>query len=257
MKQFLFPFILLCLGLFSGCPGTQPEDIGTLELNFELKVNGADGELGQKYQISGKRFLTLDSLRFYISDVVAIKSDGSEYPLTDVVLFDFDKTGKTTHGSGIFKAFPVPAGEYKGLKFNIGLPATLNHENPILYNSADYLHSSRNTHWNTTDGYYFLQIAGLADSLISGGTPTRMSYQIGMDNLLRFKNYATASTHAFTISKNKETQFIIQTELTETLSGIDFLSIPVNHTRPEGSALYNDAVKVMDNFSTNSFYKVP
>lgn len=258
MNRIILPFFVLVLFLLTGCPRNTLENTGTLELNFELKVNGADGELNQKYQISSNRYLTLDSLRFYVSNVVAIKSDGSELPLLDVNLFDFDETGKTTHGSGIYKPFEVPVGEYKGLKFNLGLPSELNHSNPTLFNPTNHpLHSSRNTNWNITDGYLFLQVAGEADSLLSGGTPKRISYQLGTDNLLRPKNYSTASTHAFSIKPDRETQFILQIELTEILNGIDFLGIPVNHTRPQGSALYDDAVKMMDNFSTNSLYKVP
>lgn len=257
MKKLNLFFLAPLLLLFMGCPVPQVEDKGTLELKFELKINGSDGELGQNFQIFNNRYLNPDSIRFYISNAVAVKADGGEVALAEVALFDFDKTNKTTHGPGIFEAYAIPVGQYKGIKFNLGLPSTLNHTDPASYTNDSDLHASHLTHWNNTDGYYFLQIAGLADSVVTGGTPLKMSYQIGLDNLMRAKDYSTGTSHAFSIVAKSETQFVIQMELTEILSGIDFVRNPINHTRPQGSAEYDKALIIMNQFVNNSLYKVP
>lgn len=251
----LFSLVLL----LTGCPAPpDTEKKGTLELNFQLKINGGDGGLRETYQISDKQYLYLDSLRFYVSDVKAIKSDGSEVQLADVLLFDFNKgTLRTTHGTGIFYQFEATVGSYKGMKFKLGLPSALNHGDPDSYGMDHPLNRARGTFWNIQDGYYFLQIAGKSDSLMNGSYAQTVSYQIGTDALLQTKDYSSSQTHKFDIKSETETQFIIQIELTEILKDINLLTQPYTHSRPAGSAEALLAKQMMEQFALKSLYKVP
>lgn len=245
--------------LFSACPSktnVEPQ-VGTIELNFQLKINGGDAGLRNAYQIGTNRFLRLDSLRFYLSDVRAVKEDGSELAIKDAILFDFDQAARLTHGTGIFYTIELPTGKYKGLRFRIGLPNNLNHADANNYDLGHPLNRARGMYWNTTDGYIFLQIAGASDSVLTGSYATPVSYQVGLDNLLTDKDYTTSSDHTFTIRTKEETQFIIQTELSEIMQGVDVVRNPITHSRPQGSAAYLLAQKIMENFGLRSLYKVP
>lgn len=255
----IFLILLVFTMLFSACPTTQPVDpqLGTVELNFQLKVNGGDAGLRNVYQVAGNRFLRLDSLRFYVSDVRAVKEDGSELAIKDAILFDFDQAARLTHGTGIFYAMELPTGKYKGLRFRLGLPTNLNHADANSYDIGHPLNRARGMYWNTSDGYVFLQIAGASDSVLTGSYATPVSYQIGLDNLLTNKDYTTIQDHEFTIRAKEETQFIIQTELSEILQGVDVVRNPITHSRPQGSAAYQLAQKIMENFGIRSLYKVP
>lgn len=262
MKSPIFFFLLLAIFFFTACP-SKPEDpkYGTLELNFQLKANGSDGKIGEKYQMATNRFLKIDSMRFYVSDVRAVKEDGSELYLKDVVLFDFSKaaqkTVETTHGLGVYQSFQVPIGKYKGIRFRLGLPNSVNHSDANAYDLDNALNAARGMHWNLTDGYVFVQIAGFSDSLTTGNYVTPVSYQIGLDALAKDKDYSTSTSHSFSISTGNETQFILQTELTEILNGTDIVRQPITQSRPQGSVQFTQAQKIMENFATNSFYKVP
>ena len=88
---------------------------------------------------------TLKDLRFYISNVKLVKSDGSEAALTlgstddfnasqgsdSVTLIDLeDKAGSCADGTEatnkVIKG-KVPAGDYVGVKMTLGVPFSLNH----------------------------------------------------------------------------------------------------------------------------------
>jgi hypothetical protein len=232
-----------------------PVEKGTLELNFQWKVNGGDAEIGSRYQIATGQFLALDSFRYYISDIRAITNDNQEISLKDAALFDFDKTGKTSHGGGVFESFPISPGKYKGISFKIGLPPTLNHSETSQYPENSPLHPNKKMHLNTTNGYVFASFVGKADDGVN--TPIPVSYKLASDSLLVSKNYATAPSHAFTIQSKQETQFIIQVELTEVFESISPLSSPSTQTFPYNSSDFTLAKKMMNNFAFLSLFKVP
>ena len=88
----------------------------------------------------------------------------------------------------------MPAGNYKTVKFDVGLPSKINHSNPATYNSSEpysdlnaFWYGNKNTMWsgNTTNGYNFVNIKGYIDTSASGkGVPTQpFSYQLGGDNI--------------------------------------------------------------------------
>lgn len=87
---------------------------------------------------------TLSDMRFYISNVKLVKSDGSTQPLTlsttddfnatkgsdSVTLIDLeDKTGSCVGTTAMNTSIKgtVPAGDYVGVKMTLGVPFSLNH----------------------------------------------------------------------------------------------------------------------------------
>lgn len=107
--------------------------------------------------------------RFYVSDVALIDAQGNAVPLNleqdgkwqyeNVALLDFEnKSGGCANGTvdtndrivGI-----VPVGDYKGLKFKLGVPFSLNHADATLAASPLNLTS---LWWNWQLGYKFARI---------------------------------------------------------------------------------------------------
>ena len=90
---------------------------------------------------SGKVNAELRDLRFYVSNVALINAQGQAVPLTldandwqsqDVALIDLEDASGTCAEAGTpamnsLLQGTVPAGNYRGLQWTVGVPARLNH----------------------------------------------------------------------------------------------------------------------------------
>jgi len=110
----------------------------------------------------------LTDLRFYVASVRAIRDDGvtveillhpdNEWQQADLALLDFeDGTGACDNGTPATNTVlrgTLPAGEYRGLLFTIGVPFDLNHGDPLL--AAAPLDDTA-MHWHWRAGYKFMR----------------------------------------------------------------------------------------------------
>ncbi|MEO1448236.1 MAG: MbnP family protein [Bacteroidota bacterium] len=255
---------MLCLAASCKPDPVEPDPTGIFELSITPRVGGQEFSSDQIFEnIQGQRF-NVEVFKLYLSELRLVKEDGTELPLTDVLLFDFVDGGvnKTEHGGGVFKQFTVPAGRYTGLKFGVGVPDSLNQGNPALYESGHPLSVGSGMHWNWTTGYIFLKLDGRIDTT---GTPTGpldegFTYHTGTNDLFRDMTYQ-ADDHAFTLTKDTEVQFSFELDLNRffyTASDtIDMTRDNFTHTTPVGSEAFRLAEEVTDNMTQGSFYKVP
>ncbi|OLP15900.1 metallo-mystery pair system four-Cys motif protein [Leptolyngbya sp. 'hensonii'] len=144
---------------------TQP-----VTLRFLAKVGKQPVSCGATYRL-GKpaTHQTLTDFRFYISEVALIDARGKTVPVAleqdskwqyqTVALLDFEnKTGACANGTPELRdriIGTVPTGTYTGLKFTLGVPASLNHADTALAPSPLNLTS---LWWNWQSGYKFLRI---------------------------------------------------------------------------------------------------
>ena len=139
-------------------------------IQFEGMVADEPFACGQAYDLgSPATAMTPLDFRFYVSEVALIDTDGSEVPLIlqqdgqwqhqDVALIDFeDKSGACANGTVETRAEvigSVPAGDYTGVKFTLGVPFNLNHVDSTLAPSPLNLTSMW---WNWNFGYKFARI---------------------------------------------------------------------------------------------------
>jgi uncharacterized repeat protein (TIGR04052 family) len=113
--------------------------------------------------------VSIVDFRFYVSGLRFVKADGSETPvhltqdglwqLDDVALLDFEN-GTAGCANGTEQTRDVvegtlPAGEYTGVRFEVGLPFAKNHREPTLQPSP--LNLSR-LFWSWNAGYKFIRM---------------------------------------------------------------------------------------------------
>ena len=115
---------------------------------------------------------SLTDLRFYVSEIRLHEEDAGQVDLTlavdhrwqgpSVALIDLeDGTGDCQNGTpGVYSTLKgqIPAGDYRGISFVIGVPFELNHGDPL--GAAPPLDDSA-MHWHWRSGYKFLR-AGFA-----------------------------------------------------------------------------------------------
>jgi uncharacterized repeat protein (TIGR04052 family) len=142
-----------------------------VDIRFELHAGGAKLGCGSDAVEVGqpKTAVTLADARLYISEprliddaghaqTVVLKPDG-EYQQSKVALLDFeDATGACALGTPDTHEVlhgAVKPGTYRGLAFVVGVPESVNHDDPTLaYPPLDV----QPMHWDWTEGYRFLRL---------------------------------------------------------------------------------------------------
>lgn len=157
-------------------------------IKFAGQVGDRPFACGESYDgigATGSR-ITPSDFRFYVSKIELIDAAGKAVPVTldqddrwqyrDVALLDFEnRSGSCLTGTVETRDVvvgTVPAGQYKGLRFQLGVPFELNHADATIAPSPLNLTS---LFWNWQAGYKFLRVdlasAGRPQSIKAGDVP--------------------------------------------------------------------------------------
>lgn len=210
-------------------------DGNNLLLNVEA-LAGTDGSLfalDSVFENNAGQELKISELRFYLSDVRAVRDDFSEIDITDIVLKDFADT--TTFD------FALPAGTYQALRLGIGVSPDLNTTDPVTYPDDHPLSYSQNTYWTWNTQYKFVMIEGrFNQSYNDEGTIEAFSYHTGTDTLYRTVDIPKL----FTLYDNQRTQVDLTLDINEVFDNLDMLDENFTHT----TSNFLTAYKVTQNF---------
>jgi hypothetical protein len=173
--------------------------------NFEMRVNLRSGkdalELGKMYKTLNGLEYQVDLVKFYVSNVNLVKADGSLLPLPGISLTAFkgattgaaqtSSTGTTSAGQMMpdgqmynptttqdaimFKA-RVPAGDYRGVRFDVGVPKDLNNRDASLQQLPLGVEAGMFWAWNP--GYIFYRFEG---KTVIAGKPQPFLVHMGTD----------------------------------------------------------------------------
>lgn len=160
---------------------TGPEAPLAVELQFAADVNGQAFSCGTSYASVGTLGTTITPVdfRFYVHNLRLVTSGGVEVPmeldqdgqwqLEDLALLDFENgSGPCVNGTTPTRSVvrgEVPAGEYTGVRFTLGVPASLNHQDqsiapPPLDIAALF--------WSWNGGYKFVRADHISDAQPNG-----------------------------------------------------------------------------------------
>ncbi len=164
------------------CTGAAMADV-VREVRFVAEIAGQPFACGQSYQLgTPKRAVMPSDFRFYVTDVALLRADGTAVPfrLPDdgrwqgqgVALLDFENgsgpcAAGGSAGTNTSLRGTVPEGAYTGLRFTMGLPPALNHQDATLA-AAPFNFTAM--FWNWQNGYKFLK----ADFMTVGEIPKPM-----------------------------------------------------------------------------------
>lgn len=159
---------------------TGPVGPVDVTLNFAAVVNGADFACGTSYADVGASSteITPVDFRFYVHDVALLDADGSAHDVEldenlwqrdGVVLLDFENgSGPCVNGTSATHTAvtgTVPAGDYTGVRFILGVSEDLNHAD---HTTAAAPLDLTGLFWSWNAGYKFARIDHVSEAQPEG-----------------------------------------------------------------------------------------
>jgi len=169
MKKLLFLSLLAGATIFTACKDDDmPHPSTTVNLNFKAVYDGKPlVTISDKYVYPDGNEIKFQTFNFYIAEVVLLGDDGGdEAELVDINFVDFsDNTSLAEAGKPVtFTKKQVPAGNYKGIRIGIGVPADLNNAAANQFGSGHPLRKTYNSHfWSDWGSFIFMKLEGVYD----------------------------------------------------------------------------------------------
>lgn len=180
--------------------------------------------------------ISIDLIQYWLSNVKFIRVDGTEVPLLDSYYF-MTENNLQAADSNFYNTYPakkreevsiwIPYGEYKGVKFSVGVDPTYNGD---LGRQAGELHETSrllNVNWMWFSSYIFTRVRGNCSSC-SGAKP--FTLDTGADSSFR------TITHNFesnvVVSKeNHSPNFLLNFDVKKLFTGIDISTLTTSGGR--------------------------
>jgi cytochrome c peroxidase len=129
----------------------------TLELQITPKVSGENLQPASlRYQTSAGETFSVTRVSWLASDFALQRNDGSWLELSNsIAWFDYEQNRDS-------KRLEIPGGEYRSLRFLVGLNTNLNHADVAKFPASHPLNPNLNgLHWSWQGGFIFLALEGL------------------------------------------------------------------------------------------------
>ncbi len=186
MKKWIFTLIVLMAGAWAA----------PLELHLNLRVGDSPLSDGLNTNPAGNQY-QVDLLRFYISQVALVKSDGTEVAVPGLNLAEY-KRGAPSQDLLIFKG-DAPAGDYAGIRFVVGVPREQNHLDAAKQQAP--LGVGGGMYWSWNAGYMFYRLEG---KFINQGKPTPFLMHLGTDAFAQHVDLSDLMRNSIRISVGKD-----------------------------------------------------
>lgn len=128
---------------------------------FTLAVHPFIGDealvLNQEYLDQENYRVKPATLKFYVSNVVLTSASG-DIKILDLDLLDMERVAA---GEPMTFQVDVPAGNYTGISFWVGLDSTQNASDPAAFDNTNPLSLSAGTFWTWNTGYRFVMLKGI------------------------------------------------------------------------------------------------
>jgi cytochrome c peroxidase len=145
----------LCLALF--CMLTAAS-AATLQIAVTPKVSGENLQPASlRYQTSASEAFSITRVSYLVSDFALQRHDGSWLEISNSVAWlDF---GQNRNSIWLEK---IPAGEFRAVRFSVGLNSNLNHTDIAAFPAGHPLNPNLNgLYWSWQGGFIFLALEGL------------------------------------------------------------------------------------------------
>jgi hypothetical protein len=152
--------------LFSCQDDEMPGPVTTVNMTIKAVYDGVPLVMFEKYEYPDKRLIRFQTFNFFISEVALVKEGGDEVKLSDIQFIDFSNNTTPAEAATpfTFSKAGIPAGNYKGLRLHIGVPAGLNNANAGQLELENPLKKNFTSHfWSDWKSFIFMKCEGIYD----------------------------------------------------------------------------------------------
>lgn len=190
----IWSFLLLLVSCKPSEPIEPDANANKLEFSIRNMLNSKvlifdegvyTNQVGNDFKVS--------SFKYLMSNFVLIDENGNEFSIPNSYAFLDQSKNRNS-----FTFSDIPNGNYKKIKFQIGLDSAANHGDPSQYAIDNPLNPLvNNMHWSWSGGYVFILFEG--DYLKPNSAPMGFSYHIAIEeNIIRYE-----MPISFSINKDK------------------------------------------------------
>tara|TARA_B100000287_G_scaffold434137_1_gene497759 strand:- start:1114 stop:1860 length:747 start_codon:yes stop_codon:yes gene_type:complete len=242
-KYLIFAFFSLIL--FSACEKDECSH-AQLKLSFSTNINQDQLVLNDVlYDDYMERKFRVELLKFYFSNCVLEKQDGSLIPIVDVALVDYSSATQPSID------LDVDTGNYINLHFAVGLDSLMNASDPSDFESSHPLSIANNTYWSWASKYKFFMLEGRVDSQSDGIADATFSYHSGFNSFYR---ELTIPLNDFNITSDGGS-ILLELNLDSVLYGeagiVDFVTEPNAHSLNDYEILEIISNNLLNAFTIN------
>ena len=173
--------LLMVLQSFSGCNETTPPDEPVVKEPITVTINnlynGVELTYHQIYKSPQDNDLWITQSKYYLSNVVAVKANGTNELIADIAIINHTLgiEGMTISGN-------VPKGDYVGITFDLGVREDLNLKDPATYAIDHPLSVTQNMYWGWSTQYIFSKFEGFE---VSNNDTSSFVIHTGLQDLYR------------------------------------------------------------------------
>jgi len=229
--------------LFVGCKEdiVSPVEpvVATVRIDVQPVYQGATLQLDQTYATPEGYDIQFTDIKFYFQDV----RNGSVL-LSDAMLFDYRERGTLLYSG------PGAASNFSALTGNIGVDASVNHNDPSAFSASSWLNisNSNDMHWDWNPGYIFMKVEARVDTIPDGTAlfDHFVVFHCGLDENLQSVAFSNLDWAPVGEKSHQTTwQLDLHTFLQGTTQSIDVKTEHSSHSASGQEAL---TLKVMQNF---------
>ncbi|NDH54713.1 MAG: cytochrome C peroxidase, partial [Betaproteobacteria bacterium] len=182
-------------------------EAATLEIAITPKVSGEPLQPASlRYQTSAGESFSITRVSYLVSGFALQRSDGSWLEISNAIAWLDPEQSRNS-----LRLEKIPAGEFRSVRFSVGLNPERNHADPAQFPSGHPLNPNLNgLHWSWQGGYIFLALEGLWRN--SAGELDGWAYHLARDT------NATRITLAATLDLNREMRLDLDFDLAALLN---------------------------------------
>lgn len=254
MKK-LLSIILLVTVLFTSCEKTDNFTIAQTEgqatITFDAVFGAQDFALNKDF-IVGTKTYNFNKFRYWVNNITLVNTKGEEIKIPNSYYL-IEETAAVPVQDGAF-TYPatkretvelkgIPVGEYKSLKFNIGVENKYNDNLSLQIGELSQLNGMTNISWMWMTSYIFSSIGG---KITEGATTKNMLIETALN--ANHKSVSLNLPTSLYIDANKSAAVTLTTDVSKAIDGVDVYATPVI-----GASQATTMASVATNYATKVF----
>lgn len=228
-------------------PILPTETLGKFNIEFEHVFGGTDFALETPFTTGSSEQLTFSALKYYISNIVLTKADGSSWKDNNsYYLVDFSNPATT-----MLTIDSVPTNEYIGFRFNLGVDSTRN----VSGAQTGALDPANSMFWTWSTGYVFTKLEGTSPQITDMGNSFMLHLGGYKDsnNTNAIQEFShTFSGEIMTVKPTATPQIHLMVDLQSVFDGPNTFSVA---SSPMIMSPGTSAVQLMQNFASGFEYE--